>query len=148
MGQVLLSQSYYSTAYAASSTRNLFWAYLIGTVVAWMPIPIIFGNIIGGGFTTLGLSSNEIAVDTGAAPYIFHFILGDFGAIAFVILILMTGITTGGNGLAGLQAMFTLDVYKRYLNKKATEVRSEEHTSELQSRGHLVCRLLLEKNNR
>src|SRR5439155_20292270 len=27
----------------------------------------------------------------------------------------------------------------------AIEVRSEEHTSELQSRGHLVCRLLLEK---
>src|SRR5690625_1558186 len=26
-----------------------------------------------------------------------------------------------------------------------TEYRSEEHTSELQSRGHLVCRLLLEK---
>src|SRR5437660_6093644 len=25
--------------------------------------------------------------------------------------------------------------------------RSEEHTSELQSRGHLVCRLLLEKKN-
>src|SRR5690625_1258881 len=28
------------------------------------------------------------------------------------------------------------------------ETRSEEHTSELQSRGHLVCRLLLEKNNK
>src|SRR5207253_9551242 len=27
------------------------------------------------------------------------------------------------------------------------EGRSEEHTSELQSRGHLVCRLLLEKKN-
>src|SRR5690625_6058155 len=27
------------------------------------------------------------------------------------------------------------------------EHRSEEHTSELQSRGHLVCRLLLEKKN-
>src|SRR3989442_9444385 len=27
----------------------------------------------------------------------------------------------------------------------ATETRSEEHTSELQSRPHLVCRLLLEK---
>src|SRR5437870_8160955 len=27
----------------------------------------------------------------------------------------------------------------------ATRARSEEHTSELQSRGHLVCRLLLEK---
>src|SRR5437660_2409029 len=29
----------------------------------------------------------------------------------------------------------------------AAEMRSEEHTSELQSRGHLVCRLLLEKKN-
>ena len=29
----------------------------------------------------------------------------------------------------------------------ATTGRSEEHTSELQSRGHLVCRLLLEKKN-
>src|SRR5690625_6013864 len=27
------------------------------------------------------------------------------------------------------------------------QLRSEEHTSELQSRGHLVCRLLLEKKN-
>src|SRR5207253_9076480 len=29
----------------------------------------------------------------------------------------------------------------------ALVLRSEEHTSELQSRGHLVCRLLLEKEN-
>src|SRR5690625_5604467 len=29
--------------------------------------------------------------------------------------------------------------------KIAFHARSEEHTSELQSRGHLVCRLLLEK---
>src|SRR5690625_5765594 len=28
------------------------------------------------------------------------------------------------------------------------DARSEEHTSELQSRGHLVCRLLLEKKNK
>src|SRR5690625_5627486 len=31
------------------------------------------------------------------------------------------------------------------LKEKVFEHRSEEHTSELQSRGHLVCRLLLEK---
>src|SRR6266702_8879003 len=29
--------------------------------------------------------------------------------------------------------------------ERAVQLRSEEHTSELQSRGHLVCRLLLEK---
>src|SRR5690625_6692067 len=32
-------------------------------------------------------------------------------------------------------------------SKKANGIRSEEHTSELQSRGQLVCRLLLEKKN-
>src|SRR5690625_6527287 len=32
--------------------------------------------------------------------------------------------------------------------KSKTTVRSEEHTSELQSRGHLVCRLLLEKKKK
>src|SRR5437660_7777876 len=33
----------------------------------------------------------------------------------------------------------------RHLAELVPRLRSEEHTSELQSRGHLVCRLLLEK---
>src|SRR5690625_5745564 len=33
------------------------------------------------------------------------------------------------------------------LDPELEEGRSEEHTSELQSRGHLVCRLLREKKN-
>src|SRR5437660_3114019 len=33
-------------------------------------------------------------------------------------------------------------------NYTADDDRSEEHTSELQSRGHLVCRLLLEKKKK
>src|SRR5690625_6822498 len=35
----------------------------------------------------------------------------------------------------------------RYLGLRVA-LRSEEHTSELQSRGHLVCRLLLEKKDK
>src|SRR5690625_5458295 len=38
--------------------------------------------------------------------------------------------------------MFQIIAYE-----KKYKARSEEHTSELQSRGHLVCRLLLEKKN-
>src|SRR5690554_7001543 len=38
----------------------------------------------------------------------------------------------------------TKTVTSRWFNSEATS-RSEEHTSELQSRPHLVCRLLLEK---
>src|SRR5690625_6816644 len=33
-------------------------------------------------------------------------------------------------------------------NARTSRPRSEEHTSELQSRGHLVCRLLLEKKKK
>src|SRR3712207_8856522 len=35
--------------------------------------------------------------------------------------------------------------WKRWLEPRSGEKRSEEHTSELQSRQYLVCRLLLEK---
>src|SRR3712207_8316950 len=34
-----------------------------------------------------------------------------------------------------------------WLGRAPIEIRSEEHTSELQSRQYLVCRLLLEKKN-
>src|SRR2546429_2503091 len=38
-----------------------------------------------------------------------------------------------------------LQVYRGALDARSAHKRSEEHTSELQSRLHLVCRLLLEK---
>src|SRR5690625_6826002 len=44
----------------------------------------------------------------------------------------------GGSITAGMAIFDTMQFIK-------SDVRSEEHTSELQSRGHLVCRLLLEK---
>src|SRR5690625_2802288 len=40
---------------------------------------------------------------------------------------------------------FALKIAGRPKAEIRKRVRSEEHTSELQSRGHLVCRLLLEK---
>src|SRR5690554_6973411 len=52
--------------------------------------------------------------------------------------------------LAGQQASYTakqiMDI--RDGHRVVPEMRSEEHTSELQSRPHLVCRLLLEKKNK
>src|SRR5690625_5596043 len=56
----------------------------------------------------------------------------------------MARIPSGGIGylylpVPRLGQLFSPDLYR---------LRSEEHTSELQSRGHLVCRLLLEKKKR
>src|SRR5437870_10744588 len=46
------------------------------------------------------------------------------------------------------EGVFDEDDVRRRAVELADFVRSEEHTSELQSRGHLVCRLLLEKKKR
>src|SRR2546422_4567543 len=43
---------------------------------------------------------------------------------------------------------FQAEIVVKLLKSGCNFVRSEEHTSELQSRLHLVCRLLLEKKNR
>src|SRR5439155_16864299 len=48
----------------------------------------------------------------------------------------------GRNGCAGVV------LRERACLPRAGRRRSEEHTSELQSRGHLVCRLLLEKKKK
>src|SRR2546429_1686699 len=43
---------------------------------------------------------------------------------------------------------YSLSCFRRVHFLLAHDSRSEEHTSELQSRLHLVCRLLLEKKNK
>src|SRR2546422_8218659 len=53
-----------------------------------------------------------------------------------------------GQQILGVQAYLPLDLLARAPQVHRAQQRSEEHTSELQSRLHLVCRLLLEKKNR
>src|SRR5438105_12319635 len=52
------------------------------------------------------------------------------------------------NGIVGYRVNHNLDVHLEIVvDAVAYDPRSEEHTSELQSRVDLVCRLLLEKKN-
>src|SRR2546422_892927 len=55
---------------------------------------------------------------------------------------------TCGQSLAWAQADLTLERKARAILSAHCFKRSEEHTSELQSRLHLVCRLLLEKKKK
>src|SRR5690625_5409812 len=47
--------------------------------------------------------------------------------------------------LSGYTVVDPPSVVSTHITEVIKKHRSEEHTSELQSRGHLVCRLLLEK---
>src|SRR5690349_24247496 len=68
--------------------------------------------------------------------------------VSFVVYDRSTGAPTAGTftrlsaGSAGHRDEITFGDYH------STRARSEEHTSELQSRRDLVCRLLLEKKNK
>src|SRR5690554_7645813 len=53
-----------------------------------------------------------------------------------------------GDGEDGRHWATWQDPFRKPAYLFALVARSEEHTSELQSRPHLVCRLLLEKKNR
>src|SRR3712207_7662406 len=50
-----------------------------------------------------------------------------------------------GEDIVLLFRLFAMQMAEKYRLPKITLTRSEEHTSELQSRQYLVCRLLLEK---
>src|SRR5437870_6478256 len=69
---------------------------------------------------------------------------------AVAMRLLVTGGLPFANGIIGLGGEIAWPRPTRpggtlRVESEILEIRSEEHTSELQSRGHLVCRLLLEK---
>src|SRR5687768_6450185 len=67
------------------------------------------------------------------------------GTVAMcVIFAASTGVIGATETVVGLLA---IPAMLKYAYHKPLICRSEEHTSELQSRLHLVCRLLLEKTN-
>src|SRR5690554_7323271 len=62
-----------------------------------------------------------------------------------------TQVKTGFDSLSRKELNHAIDSMVLMLDeviKQSKDVRSEEHTSELQSRPHLVCRLLLEKKKK
>src|SRR5690625_6692681 len=87
------------------------------------------------GIENFGVAVNDINKTTSAAAATQQY--GDQLALA-------------ANHMESLNALYQVQLENGQkqveLNQKF--IRSEEHTSELQSRGHLVCRLLLEKKNK
>ncbi|MCD8218217.1 MAG: hypothetical protein LUD01_09290 [Clostridiales bacterium] len=126
MGQILLDQGYYSKAVSTASSKSLLLAYIIGTIFAWMPIPILCGNVLGGAGLSLGLDTTLLSSTSDVAPYIYKLVFGGgVGSIMFILMIFMAGLSTGGDILAGAQAICTVDIYKKYIKKDATEAQQK-----------------------
>src|SRR3712207_6507060 len=72
----------------------------------------------------------------------------DVPSAAWIIVGLPPTITAAAELLVPRSMPIIFPILSASLNIHLFSVRSEEHTSELQSRQYLVCRLLLEKKNR
>src|SRR5207253_3448522 len=59
----------------------------------------------------------------------------------------MKGLRKPGRTLPWMRSAARTGSSSEALAPSALDTRSEEHTSELESRGHLVCRLLLERKH-
>src|SRR5687768_18181734 len=81
-------------------------------------------------------------------PYTTLFRSGAVGGLAVLAWLLVPGVPSACGAWLGLVSQGhpdTIPIARGFLRNGE---RSEEHTSELQSRLHLVCRLLLEKKKK
>src|SRR5690625_6747658 len=75
-----------------------------------------------------------------------EFFNAEFGyGLAIVIVTLLIRFVLLPLNIKQIRSSKAMQQIQPELQKLREKYRSEEHTSELQSRGHLVCRLLLEK---
>src|SRR2546430_11030313 len=88
--------------------------------------------------------------DAMPAPHDLHYALGtgQVGSPYGPYPPTVSGTVTGYSVSPALPAGLTLDPTSGVISGTPIAVRSEEHTSELQSQSNLVCRLLLEKKKR
>src|SRR5437870_5892778 len=90
----------------------------------------------------LGIFSNDLAIDLGTANTLIY-VKGE-GIVCNEPSVVAVQKEAGGRGGRRVLAVGA-EAKKMVGRTPGNIVRSEEHTSELQSRGQLVCRLLLDK---
>src|SRR5690625_1632660 len=99
-------------------------------------------GIVSSGYegNTCNMHLNDLAKDVKAGVQ-----TEDLVGLIFNTIGVSDGISNGTDGMR--YSLVSRDVIADSI-ETVVSARSEEHTSELQSRGHLVCRLLLEKKNK
>src|SRR2546429_2919372 len=119
---------------------------LLGLVIERTIIRFLYGRILDTMLATWGLSLGLVGLVTlvfgptteGIATPLGHFTVGEYRLSVYSVFVILMA-------FAVLGLTYGLFNYTRFGLVARATMRSEEHTSELQSRLHLVCRLLLEK---
>src|SRR5690625_2289465 len=146
-GVIFITVYFYAYLNEPASFMVLLAIYFIGLILI-----LIDGKLLNDGtLAVLGLVAMVLAVVI-AAPDIYtgiYAVIGVIVGIAISFSFLKVFKRREMWGKIALKDRLTKEEGYSSINKEyeqlVNKTRSEEHTSELQSRGHLVCRLLLEK---
>src|SRR5690625_6642192 len=137
----------------ATEKRDHRWLKILGII----GIPLAILGVHGGTGAIFAVVSAKAAWNTGLFPIIFVVSAMVSGTALLLSMYIIKQkvskkpideamvVSLAKMMIAFLFIDLGLQFYE-YLERRSS-FRSEEHTSELQSRGHLVCRLLLEKKN-
>ncbi|KAK9909531.1 hypothetical protein WJX75_003728 [Coccomyxa subellipsoidea] len=121
LSQMLVDQSYWQSAIAAKPTaaaKGYFLAsFLFLAIVFALPICLGLGALA----LDLPLSVGE-ALSGLVMPASAYVLIGPAGAVLVVIICFMAVTSSGASEMVAISSLFTFDVYRKYINPKASPV--------------------------
>jgi Na+/proline symporter len=119
-GTVFLDQAYWQSAFAANPTASQ-KGYLMGGLV-WFAIPFALATSLGLATVALQLPVTvEEAAEGLVPPAAAYYMLGNSGAILITVMIFMAVTSTGSGELIAVSLLVTYDVYRTYINQRASD---------------------------
>lgn len=116
---VFVEQAFWGRAIAVKDVKVATKAFLIGGT-AWFPIPAAVGLALGTGGLALGMLPAGTSPDF-VAPTTVQNVLGMTGMIAFLFGLIAAMLSTGSGELNAAATIFSNDLYRRYINPKASD---------------------------
>ncbi|XP_013620911.1 PREDICTED: urea-proton symporter DUR3 [Brassica oleracea var. oleracea] len=118
-GTVFVDNGYWVSAIAArpSATHK---GYLLGGLV-WFAVPFSLATSLGLGALALDLPITKDEADRGLVPLATAIaLMGKTGSMLLLTMLFMAVTSAGSSELIAVSSLFTYDIYRTYINPKAT----------------------------
>ncbi|KAL4858304.1 Urea-proton symporter DUR3 [Chlorella vulgaris] len=118
-GTVFVDQAYWMGAIASKPSAS-YKGYILGGLM-WFSIPFTLATSLGLASVAMDLPLTASEAGDGLVPpAVAVYILGKSGAVWLTIMLFMAVTSTGSAELIGVSALFSYDIYRTYINPKAT----------------------------
>jgi urea-proton symporter len=119
-GTVFVDQAYWLGAIASKPSAT-YKGYILGGMM-WFSIPFALATSLGLASVALDLPISASEAGAGLVPpAVAIFLLGKFGGVAMTVMLFCAVTGTGSSEMMAVSTLFTFDLYRGYINPKATD---------------------------